>query len=67
MVDSFELPRFNCQLSSIAARSITIQDRIAHVHGNICEITNTRIDSGIKACSSDHLGETANDGKIKVY
>ena len=66
MVDSFELPRFNCQLSSLATRSITVQDRIAHVHGTICKISNTRIDDvGIKACSSGHLGDTSNDGKIK--
>ena len=65
MVDSFELPPFNCQLSSLGAQSIADQDRIAHVHGKICEITNTRVDAGIKACSSDYSEETSNDGKTK--
>lgn len=65
MVNSFEIPRFNCQLSSLATRSITVQDRIDHVHGSICEIGNTRIDERIKSCSSEYLGETSNDGKIK--
>ena len=60
------VPRFNCQLSSVSARMLSVKDRILDVHGDICEIGGGRADVKRNACSVQTFGAPLNDGKVLI-
>ena len=60
------VPRFNCQLSSVSARRLSVKDRILDVHGDICEIGGGRADVQRNGCSIEHFGKSLNDGNVMI-